>query len=150
MAERFNNMADEETQDLLDRISNRLDEMLDEAHSQEQFEVMKPGFIEEYTEDICEVAMAQEMSDANVQLFFDMLHLEMEDKIQEHEMGVAENEDANMDFLRPEHIKTLMLVKIKAFGNMVRETKERTFELYHVKKASAAAEAEKNKTDEVS
>ena len=31
-------------------------------------------------------------------------------------MGVAENEDANMDFLRPEHIKTLMLVKIKAFG----------------------------------
>ena len=57
-------------------------------------------------------------------------------------MGVAENEDANMDFLRPEHIKTLMLVKIKAFGNMIRETKERTLELYYVKKASAAAEAE--------
>lgn len=33
LAERFNNMADEETQDLLDRISSRLDEMLDEAHS---------------------------------------------------------------------------------------------------------------------
>lgn len=65
-------------------------------------------------------------------------------------MGVAENEDANMDFLRPEHIKTLMLVKIKAFGNMVKETKDRTFELYRVKKQSAeAAEAEKPKTDEV-
>lgn len=54
-------------------------------------------------------------------------------------MGVAENEDANMDFLRPEHIKTLMLVKIKAFGNMIRETKDRTTELYLVKKQSAAA-----------
>ena len=116
LAERFNNMADEEVQDLLDRISSRLDEMLDEAHSQEQFEIMKPGFIEEFTEEVCEVAIGQDMSDANLQLFFEMLHLEMEDKIQEHEMGVAENEDANMDFLRPEHIKTLMLVKIKAFG----------------------------------
>ena len=81
LAERFNSMADEETQDLLDRISNRLDEMLDEAHSQEQFEVMKPGFIEEYTEEICEIAIAQDMSEVNIQLFFDMLHLEMEDKI---------------------------------------------------------------------
>ena len=53
-------------------------------------------------------------------------------------MGVAENEDANMDFVRPEHIKTLMLVKIKAFGNMIRETKDRTQELYAVKKSSAA------------
>jgi len=51
-------MADEETQDLLDRISNRLDEMLDEAHSQEQFEVMKPSFIEEFTEEVCELAAA--------------------------------------------------------------------------------------------
>lgn len=33
LAERFNSMADEEVQDLLDRVSNRLDEMLDEAHS---------------------------------------------------------------------------------------------------------------------
>lgn len=74
------------------------------------------------------------MSDANINLFFEMLQLEMEDKIQEHEMGVAENEDANMDFLRPEHIKTLMLVKIKAFGNMIRETKDGTLELYHVRK----------------
>ena len=68
----------------------------------------------------------------------------MEDKIQEHEMGVAENEDANMDFLRPEHIKTLMLVKIKAFGNMIRETKDRTFELFKVKKISSEANNEKS------
>lgn len=81
LAERFNQMADEETQDLLDRISNRLDEMLDEAHSQEQFEAMKPSFIEEFTEEICELATAQDMSEQNLQLFFDMLHLEMEDKI---------------------------------------------------------------------
>ena len=114
--------------------------MLDEAHSQEQFEIMKPGFIEEFTEEICEMAIGQDMSDANINLFFEMLHLEMEDKIQEHEMGVAENEDANMDFLRPEHIKTLMLVKIKAFGNMIRDTKERTLELYHVRKQSASGD----------
>lgn len=99
---------------------------------------MKPGFIEEFTEEVCEMAVSQDMSDANLQLFFDMLHLEMEDKIQEHEMGVAENEDANMDFLRPEHIKTMMLVKIKAFGTMIRDTKERTIELYHVRKQSAS------------
>lgn len=42
---------------MLDRASNRLDEMLDEAHSQEQFEIMKPGFIEEFTEEICEMAI---------------------------------------------------------------------------------------------
>jgi len=33
IAERFHRMADEEMQDLLDRLSNRLDEMLDEANS---------------------------------------------------------------------------------------------------------------------
>lgn len=55
-------------------------------------------------------------------------------------MGVAENDDANMDFLRPEHIKTLMLVKIKAFGNMIRDTKDRTLELYHVRKQSASSD----------
>jgi len=42
---------------------------------------MKPGFIEEYTEEICEMAVSQDMSDANINLFFEMLHLEMEDKI---------------------------------------------------------------------
>ena len=63
-------------------------------------------------------------------------------------MGVAENEDANMDFLRPEHIKTLMLVKIKAFGNMIRETKDRTFELFKVKKLSSeASEKAENASD---
>lgn len=35
LAERFNSMADEDMQELLDRISNRLDEMLDEASSQD-------------------------------------------------------------------------------------------------------------------
>ena len=48
------------------------------------------------------------------------------------------------DFLRPEHIKTLMLVKIKAFGNMIRETKDRTFELFKVKKISSEANNEKS------
>lgn len=51
-------------------------------------------------------------------------------------MGVHENEDANMDFTRPEHMKTLMLVKIKAFGEMIRETKDKTIELYRVRKES--------------
>jgi len=32
--------------------------MLDEAHSQEQFEIMKPGFIEEFTEEVCEMAVS--------------------------------------------------------------------------------------------
>lgn len=67
--------------DTFDKISNRLDEMLDEANSQEQFEVMKPGFIEEYTEEVCEMALESDLSMANLQLFFDMVHLEMEDKI---------------------------------------------------------------------
>ena len=137
LAERFNNMADEDMQELLDRISNRLEEMLDEAASAEQFEIMKPGFITEYTEEICEMALRSDISDANLHLFFDMLHLDMEDRIQEHEMGVAENEDANLDFLRPEQVKTLMLVKIRAFGSMIKQTKEKTFEQYHSRKKSA-------------
>lgn len=52
-------------------------------------------------------------------------------------MGVAENEDAHMDFLRPEHIKTLMLVKIRAFGAMIKTTRDKTIELYHKKKISS-------------
>lgn len=65
-----------------------------------------------------------------------MVNLDMEDKIQEHEMGAAENEDANMDFLNPSHVKTLMLVKIRAFGQMIKETRDRTVELYRVRKQS--------------
>lgn len=51
-------------------------------------------------------------------------------------MGVHENEDANMDFTRPEHMKTLMLIKIKAFGEMIKETKDKTIELYRIRKES--------------
>ena len=51
-------------------------------------------------------------------------------------MGAAENEDANMDFLNPSHVKTLMLVKIRAFGQMIKETRDRTVELYRVRKES--------------
>ena len=56
-------------------------------------------------------------------------------------MGAAENEDANMDFLQPDHIKALVLVKIKAFGIMIRSTRERALELWNARKES-------NKTDE--
>ena len=35
LAERFNAMADEEMQEMVDRIGNRIDEMLDEANSQD-------------------------------------------------------------------------------------------------------------------
>ena len=136
LAERFNAMADEEMQEMVDRIGNRIDEMLDEANSQDQFEVIKPSFIEEYTEEVVEMALNTDVSEPNLQLFFDMLNLDMEDKIQEHEMGAAENEDANMDFLNPSHVKTLMLVKIRAFGQMIKETRDRTVELYRVRKQS--------------
>ena len=136
LAERFNAMADEEMQEMVDRIGNRIDEMLDEANSQDQFEVIKPSFVEEYTEEVVEMALNTDVSEPNLQLFFDMLNLDMEDKIQEHEMGAAENEDANMDFLNPSHVKTLMLVKIRAFGQMIKETRDRTVELYRVRKQS--------------
>ena len=49
-------------------------------------------------------------------------------------MGAAENEDANMDVLRPEHVKTLMIIKIKAFGGMVRQAREKTMQLYETRK----------------
>ena len=130
LSDRFNEVADEEMHEMFDRVSNRIDEMLDEAHSQEQFELMKPGFIEEFSSEICEMAVASDVSLPNLQLFFDMVHLEMEEKIQEHEMGIAENEDAHMDLLRPEHIKTLMLVKIRAFGVMIKQCREKTSEMY--------------------
>lgn len=66
---------------MLDRISNRLDEMLDEANSQEHFELLKPAFIEEFSEEVCEMAIDTDVSKALLQLFFDMVHLEMEEKI---------------------------------------------------------------------
>ena len=77
-----------------------------------------------------------------------MVNLDMEDKIQEHEMGAAENEDANMDFLNPSHVKTLMLVKIRAFGQMVKETRDRTVELYRVRKESREADDASQGMDE--
>ena len=51
-------------------------------------------------------------------------------------MGAAENEDANMDLLQPDHIQALVLVKIKAFGVMIRSTRERALELWSVRKQS--------------
>ena len=43
-------------------------------------------------------------------------------------MGIAENEDAQPDILRPEHIKALMRVKIRAFGMMINDTRDKTLE----------------------
>jgi len=56
-------------------------------------------------------------------------------------MGVVENEDAHFDFLRPEHIKTLMLVKIRAFGAMIKTTRDKTLVLYHKRKGSSNQES---------
>ena len=81
------------------------------------------------------MALESDLSMANLQLFFDMVHLDMEDKIQEHEMGLAENEDVNLDFLRPEHVKQLMLVKIRAFGAMIKQVREKVTEMYEKRKA---------------
>ena len=36
-------------------------------------------------------------------------------------------------------MKTLVLVKIKAFGNMIKSTRERTFELWNIQKASGVS-----------
>jgi len=77
------------------------------------------------------MALATNIEDSNLKLFFEMLQLEMEERIQEHEMAVLENEDAPIEVLRPEHVKTLMLAKISAFGKMIKQTQAKTFELYH-------------------
>ena len=70
--------------------------MLDEASSQAHFELLKPDFIKTYTESISEMAHATDMQDSNLRLFFEMMHLEMEERIQEHEMAVLEDENATM------------------------------------------------------
>lgn len=62
-------------------------------------------------------------------------------------MGMAENEDAPMDLLRPEHIKTLVLVKIKAFGAMIRETREKATELYGQRKKENPSAQEEQKSE---
>jgi len=66
---------------MLDRVGNRIDELLDEASSQAHFELLKPGFIQEYSEELCEMALGLDTSDNDVRLFFEMIHLEMEEKI---------------------------------------------------------------------
>ena len=42
---------------------------------------MKPGFVTTYTEEITEMALSQDLSNPSLNTFFDMLHLEMEDRI---------------------------------------------------------------------
>lgn len=42
---------------------------------------MKPGFVREFTDEISEMALNEDLSNPSLSLFFDMLHLEMEDKI---------------------------------------------------------------------
>ena len=79
--QRFDQMANDEMQGMVDTISSRLDEMLDQAHSAEQFEQLKPSFITDYSEELSEMAMDHSMEDNELKLFFDMLHLEMEEKI---------------------------------------------------------------------
>lgn len=96
--------------------------MLDEASSQAHFEFLKPEFIKTYSEQICDMAYSQDMEDINLKLFFEMTQLEMEERIQEHEMAVLEDENAPNDLLRPEHVKTLMIAKISAFGKMIKQT----------------------------
>lgn len=53
---------------------------------------------------------------------------------------MAENEDANLELLRPEHIKTLMLVKIKAFGGMIKQTREKTLDLFEKRRREEAGD----------
>ena len=136
LADRFNSIADEEMQEMMDRVGNRLDEMLDEAQSQHHFELLKPDFIKTYSEDLSEMAYMKEFEDNDLKVFFEMMHLEMEERIQEHEMAVLENEDARHELEPSHHVKQLMLAKISAFGKMVKQTQEKTFELYHERKAS--------------
>ena len=64
----------------------------------------------------------------------------MEDRIQEHEMGVHEGEDSLADQIRPEHVRTLMIVKIRAFGEMIKETKAKTVEKFNARKESSSNE----------
>ncbi len=79
--QRFDQMANDQMQEMVDVIGNRIDEMLDQAHSNDQFEQLKPAFITEYSEAISEVAMDHTLEEHEVRLFFDMLQLEMEDKV---------------------------------------------------------------------
>ena len=116
IADRFSQIDNDRMHEVFDRMSSRVEEILDESSSQEQFEVLKPGFVAEYSDEVIEMALDTDLSVSNLQLMFDMLHLEMEDKIQEAEMGMSEEPSI------------LVVVKVRAFGGMIRQTRDRTLE----------------------
>lgn len=122
-------------QEMLHAVGNRIDEILDEAKSHKQFELLQPGFVQEYSEEICQLALELDVPDSTLNLFFDMCHVDMEDRIQEHEEGEAANEDANHEHLRPEHMRGMMAVKIKHFGIMINETRDKVLRMYNERKA---------------
>lgn len=99
--EKFNNIATEELFDLRDRMCNRIDEILDECTERQRFLELKPGFVDTYSQDVSEVAFSSNVSEEHLQAFFSMMQLETEDRLKEHEMGIAESEDTNPHLQRP-------------------------------------------------
>lgn len=61
-----------------------------------------------------------------------MALLDCEEKISEHEQ--EDGEEMSVEDLRNEHVKALIVLKMRAFGQMIRETASKTKELIQAAK----------------
>ena len=98
----------------MENLGNHIDKMLDEATSQEHFEMLKPAFIKEISQNVKNIAVDSNVSEDDIDCFFEMALLDCEEKIMEHEQ--EDGEDMSVEDLRNEHVKALIVLKIRAFG----------------------------------
>lgn len=81
LMDKFNEFANDEVHNMLDRMSNRMDQLLDEAHSKQHFMLLSPAFVDEYAPDIVEMALEEKLTAAQLDQFFGMAMIDMEEKI---------------------------------------------------------------------
>ena len=109
-------------------MMNRIDQILDEAGSAEEFMQMKPEFVSSYLEVMMDVITSEEeLDEVKVNTLFQMAILETQARIQEHELQAmgSEQDDHSKS---PEAVKQMIQIKSRSFVAMMEELKHKTYE----------------------
>ena len=93
--DKFSMVEDEEFHETFRDIISIIDQILDEAEYEEQFLSLQPGCIQESVRIINSLVENRDVTEGNLNVFFQMLRVEVEKNIQDHEISLYENEDEN-------------------------------------------------------
>ena len=91
---------------------------------------LKGPCVDESVRSTIEAVTYSDISETDLHTFFQMMRLEIEGRIQEHEIQSMVAEDENEDSgprRSPEHVKELIKVKTRSFLSMVDEIRDKAF-----------------------